>query len=97
MTTPDDYVLALAEERAGYLRWSKGDRVIPVDDELLRLGWCVDSDGVLVEMDTVTHSRKTPATPKVVEIEPVFETAEAEPAPEKAVPPRPRGRRKTED
>lgn len=44
------YVNALAREREGYAR-SNPSRVIAVDEELARLGWCVAVDGQLVRVD----------------------------------------------
>jgi hypothetical protein len=60
----DVYVRALADERAGYARSPDPSRVIAVDEELARCGWCVDASGVLVEIDKVTRSKKADPVPQ---------------------------------
>jgi hypothetical protein len=52
----DPYIEALADERAGYARSLVPSRVIAVDEELARHGWCVDAAGKLVEIDQTTRS-----------------------------------------
>ena len=39
MVTKAEWVKALQEERAGYLRAGKKDRVAAVEEELKKLGW----------------------------------------------------------
>lgn len=51
MTGPPSYVRGLAAERAGYVRAGRFSRVIPVDVELARSGWCVSESGQLVRYD----------------------------------------------
>lgn len=52
------YVNALVRERAGYAR-SNPARVIAVDEELARVGFCVNSEGRLVAVDR--NRRAVPA------------------------------------
>lgn len=56
----DPIVLALARERDGYARSARPDRVIPVDEQLALMGWCVDADtNELVPIDKATRARLT--------------------------------------
>lgn len=51
----NSWIAALRDERAMYAAGPHPDRVIAVDEELARLGWCVDEAGELHEVDvTVT-------------------------------------------
>ena len=79
----DGYVAALVNERAGYLRACRADKVALVDSELARLDWCVNGEGELVRVSEL--SPKDPGGP---------ETTAAEAPQEKAVPQRPRRTRK---
>ena len=72
-----DYAQALVNERAGYIRACRADRVALVDSELARLDWCVNGDGELVRISELKPSDPAP------------EKAVSDDA-EKAVPPRPR-------
>lgn len=54
----DRMVVALAEERAAYLKSGKADRILPVDEQLALRGWCVDTDGNLVRVDPERRSRR---------------------------------------
>lgn len=74
---PDAYAVALASERAGYVRAGRFDRVIPVDAELARVGWCVAESGDLVQYAEKPQAKRAGRPPK--------ERAVADPAPERAV------------
>ena len=82
----DAYVVALVNERAGYLRGCRADRVALVDAELARLDWCVNGEGELVRVSELRPSDPKPE--KKADDAP--ETTDAEPSPEKAVPAAPR-------
>lgn len=75
-------VLALAREREGYIRAGRADRVIPVDEQILLLGWCVKADGSIVEYKPEPKKKaaaKRAAAPERAD----------QKAPEQAVPPKP--------
>lgn len=74
------YVAALARERAGYAR-TNPSRVIAVDDELARLGWCVDSGtGSLVKVDANRRAAPKPVVPTAVDVEARLDKLAAEDA-----------------
>lgn len=78
MSEPNEYVKALANERAGYLRTARGDRVIAVDEQLRLSGWAVDVKGSLVPFsESDEPKRRAKRAPR--------EDAAAEKAPERAV------------
>lgn len=55
---PDQWVQALARERAGYVMHDQPDRVDVVDVELKRAGWQVDEGGELIELAPAKTTRK---------------------------------------
>lgn len=50
MAQPPAHVIALARERNMYVAQGRPERGIPIDDEMGKLGWCVDTNGDLVEV-----------------------------------------------
>lgn len=56
----DGYVQGLVNERGGYIRSCRADRVALVDSELARLGWCVDGEGELVRISELKPSDPAP-------------------------------------
>lgn len=65
----DPYVVALADERAAYARSQRPDRAIAVDEELARLGFCVDTDGKLQKVSTAVTAPKSKAKTEGGELE----------------------------
>lgn len=80
------YVNALVRERAGYAA-VKPSRVIAVDEELARLGWCVDSaTGGLVKVDANRRAAPKPAVPTEADVEARLDALAAEDATAKRPP-----------
>lgn len=89
----DRMVLALAAERATYLRTGRADRVIPVDEQLERRGYCVDSDGNLIKLED--HRKERQAKRETAKQADAPERADAK-APEDTAEAKPQRRSKAE-
>lgn len=55
----DRMVVALADERATYIRAGRHDRIMMLDEQLAVRGWCVDNEGRLVRLKE-TMIKKAP-------------------------------------